>query len=120
MLGLAFQLLDDLIGMFGDPVETGKSTVSDLREGKQTSLVAHARGTAHGHRVAGYLGRDLSLAEAREARALLERSGSRRFVEQLAVDCASSAYQALDELGLPPTLRSAMTALVAATAGSAA
>ncbi len=120
MLGLAFQLTDDLIGVFGDPAETGKSTVSDLREGKQTSLVAHARGTELGARIDDYLGRDLSLAESDQARSLLEQAGSRRFVEQLAADYAATAQEALDQLGLPSTFLSSVTTLVAATARSAA
>lgn len=40
-LGIAFQIQDDLLGVFGDETETGKSTVTDLLEGKRTSLVAH-------------------------------------------------------------------------------
>ena len=39
-LGEAFQLRDDLIGVFGDPVKTGKPAGDDLREGKRTVLVA--------------------------------------------------------------------------------
>jgi hypothetical protein len=39
-LGEAFQLRDDLLGIFGDPGETGKSRLDDLREGKHTVLVA--------------------------------------------------------------------------------
>lgn len=39
-LGQAFQLRDDVLGVFGDETETGKSTVSDLAEGKRTWLLA--------------------------------------------------------------------------------
>lgn len=41
-LGEAFQLRDDLLGVFGDPAVTGKPAGDDLREGKRTVLVAHA------------------------------------------------------------------------------
>lgn len=41
-LGEAFQLRDDLLGVFGDPIETGKSILDDLREGKATVLMALA------------------------------------------------------------------------------
>jgi geranylgeranyl diphosphate synthase type I len=42
-LGIAFQLRDDILGMFGDPVQTGKPAGDDLREGKRTVLLAIAR-----------------------------------------------------------------------------
>ena len=41
-LGEAFQLRDDVLGVFGDPTETGKPAGDDLREGKRTILVARA------------------------------------------------------------------------------
>src|SRR3712207_2643615 len=41
-LGEAFQLRDDVLGVFGDPSVTGKSADDDLREGKQTLLIALA------------------------------------------------------------------------------
>ena len=41
-LGEAFQLRDDILGVFGDPKETGKPAGDDLREGKRTILVAMA------------------------------------------------------------------------------
>jgi len=52
-LGQAFQLRDDLLGVFGDPAATGKPAGDDLREGKRTVLVAHALAGADEH------GRDL-------------------------------------------------------------
>jgi len=42
-LGVAFQLRDDLLGVFGNPVVTGKPAGDDLREGKRTVLVTLAR-----------------------------------------------------------------------------
>ena len=42
-LGLAFQLRDDILGVFGDPEVTGKPAGDDLREGKRTVLIAHTR-----------------------------------------------------------------------------
>lgn len=41
-IGIAFQLRDDLLGVFGDPAVTGKPSGDDLREGKRTVLVAEA------------------------------------------------------------------------------
>ncbi|ANJ27270.1 polyprenyl synthetase family protein [Agromyces aureus] len=42
-LGMAYQLRDDLLGVYGDPAVTGKPSGDDLREGKRTMLVAIAR-----------------------------------------------------------------------------
>lgn len=42
-LGAAFQLRDDVLGVFGDPVQTGKPAGDDLREGKRTLLVARTQ-----------------------------------------------------------------------------
>jgi len=42
-LGIAFQLRDDVLGVFGDPALTGKPSGDDLREGKRTVLIALAR-----------------------------------------------------------------------------
>ncbi|QHF24789.1 polyprenyl synthetase family protein [Rathayibacter sp. VKM Ac-2804] len=45
-LGIAFQLRDDVLGVFGDPVVTGKPAGDDLREGKRTVLLGLARAAA--------------------------------------------------------------------------
>ena len=84
LLGIAFQLQDDLLGTFGDEAVTGKSAVSDLREGTVTALVAHARTTAAWPTIAPHLGDpDLSEASADAVRDALVRCGSRAFVEDL-------------------------------------
>jgi geranylgeranyl diphosphate synthase type I len=48
-LGIAFQLRDDLLGVFGDPEVTGKPAGDDLREGKRTVLIALARTSLPGN-----------------------------------------------------------------------
>jgi len=47
-LGIAFQLRDDLLGVYGDPETTGKPAGDDLREGKRTVLIALARAALPG------------------------------------------------------------------------
>lgn len=99
-MGMAFQLLDDLIGVFGDPDRTGKSATSDLRTHKQTPLLAHAQTTPQWPRIEGYIGRELSISELQEVRALLTTSGSRAFIEDLASSYLASARGAVHRLGL--------------------
>jgi geranylgeranyl diphosphate synthase type II len=119
VLGIAFQLLDDLLGVFGDPRRTGKSATSDLRTRKQTPLLAHARSTLEWARICTYLGRDLTDLELSEVRRLLTTSGSRRFVEDLAEAHLSTARAIVDQLGVPfellatVTTQSAVRALLA-------
>src|SRR5438067_7338659 len=80
-LGEAFQLRDDVLGVFGDPATTGKSADDDLREGKQTLLIALAEeeSDAAGRRLlAEALGNQDAGAEQFDAlRSLIERTGAR-------------------------------------------
>ena len=83
-LGVAFQLRDDLMGMFSDVETTGKDPLGDLREGKRTPLVVHAAQTPQWRRIRPHLG-DLMAGEAElaEVRDALVESGSLAFVEDL-------------------------------------
>ncbi|MBD3927148.1 polyprenyl synthetase family protein [Nocardioides cavernae] len=103
-MGIAFQLADDLIGVFGDPARSGKSATCDLRTRKQTPLLVHARTTSAWPQISAYVGRELSDAELDEARGLLVASGSRRFVEDLAEQHLDQARAVLDGLGVPADL----------------
>jgi geranylgeranyl diphosphate synthase type II len=99
-LGAAFQLIDDLAGVFGDPARTGKSTTSDLRTQKQTPLMAHARCTPEWDRIRSYVGRDLADEELTEVRGLLTTCGSRGFVEELAHTHVATARTLVADLGI--------------------
>ncbi|GAB3036395.1 geranylgeranyl pyrophosphate synthase [Nocardioides flavus (ex Wang et al. 2016)] len=103
-MGIAFQLADDLIGVFGDPARSGKSTTCDLRTRKQTPLLVHARTTPEWEQVRTFLGRELDATELAEVRELLTASGSRRFVEDLAERHLEQARSVLDGLGIPADL----------------
>lgn len=109
-LGLAFQLLDDLLGVFGDPVVTGKSATSDLRAAKQTPLLVHAATTSEWRRLRELVGRELSATGLAEAQQLLTASGSRRFVEDRAASEMAAARQILEELGIADDLLAAVAA----------
>ena len=94
-LGEAFQLRDDLLGVFGDPGQTGKPAGDDLREGKRTALIAYAydRGdSATKILIDKKLGTDNidGLAEA------IENSGAPTHVEDLIEKLAEAALDAVE------------------------
>jgi geranylgeranyl diphosphate synthase type II len=102
LLGTAFQLYDDLAGTFGDARTTGKSTDADLREGKATLLVAHARTTTSWGLLEPLWGDEhLTDDGALVARTLLERSGSRAYVEGVAADHLEAGLARVAAAGVP-------------------
>ncbi len=104
-LGVVFQMRDDLLGVFGRSAETGKSASNDLREGKQTLLVAAARGTGPWQAVEHLFGRpDLDEQDADRLRHALEGSGARRRAEQELHDERDAALRLVERAGLPTGL----------------
>lgn len=104
-LGEAFQLRDDLLGVFGDPTETGKSILDDLREGKATVLMGLAFRRASPtdrQTLRDLVGRsDLDEDGAAEVRAVLESTGARQTVEEMITERRDAALTALDEAPFP-------------------
>ena len=98
-LGEAFQLRDDVLGVFGDPTETGKPAGDDLREGKLTVLVALALDHASPTTVAMFdklLGLpDLDEPRVDELRGAITSSGALDRVEQMIQELSASARTAL-------------------------
>lgn len=104
-LGVAFQLRDDVLGVYGERDVTGKTTIGDLREGKETLLVAYARADATWAPVADRFGRpDLDDAGADLLRDAIAASGARERVEALIAARCRSAVDLIAGAGLPPGL----------------
>jgi geranylgeranyl diphosphate synthase type I len=98
-IGMAFQLRDDVLGVFGDPAVTGKPAGDDLREGKRTVLVALALESlpAGARRTLDELLGDPSLDgdQVRSLQRTIADSGALDRVEQLIADYADEADRAL-------------------------
>lgn len=117
-LGEAFQLRDDVLGVFGDPATTGKPAGDDLREGKRTVLVAKALEAAspsQAHLLRTHLG-DPSLDPEGVAmlREVIVDTGALSAVEQLIDALAEQSVAALTTVNLNEPTTSVLTDLVTA------
>ena len=102
-LGIAFQLRDDLLGVFGDPGATGKPVGNDIRQGKRTALVEAMRGDARADALLSrVLGReDASDAEVAEVIHAMETRGAKARVESRLAELLAEARAALAAMALP-------------------
>lgn len=100
-LGLAFQAVDDLLGIWGETEATGKAVYNDLRQGKKSLPVVAALRSGDEE-----LARLLEACpaeddEARRAALLIERAGGREYAEELAERELAAALAIIDEVGGP-------------------
>ncbi|MCX3062428.1 polyprenyl synthetase family protein [Streptomyces sp. GXMU-J5] len=129
-LGLAFQAVDDLLGIWGDPEATGKQTWSDLRQRKKSLPVVAALAAkgAAAEQLAELLAADaktdvdertpsagdldtFSEAEFAARAALIEEAGGREWTAQEARRQYDIALEALDSVPMPAAVRAQFTAL---------
>jgi geranylgeranyl diphosphate synthase type I len=120
-LGLAFQAVDDLLGIWGDPVATGKQTWSDLRQRKKSLPVvaALAADGAAAERLGEMLAADAKSSEFAQfseeefaARAdLIEQAGGREWTAAEARRQHTIAIEALDAVAMPDQVRAQFMAL---------
>lgn len=117
-LGEAFQLRDDVLGVFGDPATTGKPAGDDLREGKRTVLVALALERASARQAAvvrRHLGDPhLSPTGVTALQDVLVATGAVATVEATIGELSEQSYAALDALPLAAGAAAVLHGLVAA------
>ncbi|MCB9588861.1 MAG: polyprenyl synthetase family protein [Polyangiaceae bacterium] len=119
--GVAFQLRDDLLGVFGTPEETGKPAGNDLTAGKRTPLVlaGFRRAKGKGHRLLKRVHGNPQATPADVARAIevLEKCGARGVVENRIAELEAEARAVLQAGGMrragQELLSGAVTALAA-------
>ncbi|MET2715417.1 polyprenyl synthetase family protein [Streptomyces harbinensis] len=122
-LGLAFQAVDDLLGIWGDPAATGKQTWSDLRQRKKSLPVAAAVAASGGaaRRLTALLTADAKKsqeefadfdeAEFAARAALIEEAGGRQWTADEARRQHDTALRALDGLDMPARVRAQLVEL---------
>jgi geranylgeranyl diphosphate synthase, type I len=112
--GIAFQLQDDILGMFGDSQATGKANFDDLREGKRTMLIVYALEMSSKHEqsvIRQHLGNPkLTTSDHRQVSQIIEKCGARARVEK---EAALAAQQSLKSLKNSAEFKPAMKAFYA-------
>ncbi len=93
-LGLAFQVLDDFLGIWGEPAKTGKSTASDLLEGKKSLPVLFGL-SQEGEFARRWAQRPFKPEEVVELAALLAEEGAQNYTQETANRLTTAALQAL-------------------------
>jgi geranylgeranyl diphosphate synthase type I len=118
-LGEAFQLRDDLLGVFGDSSVTGKPVGEDLREGKPTVLYALAAEAVGGPGTAldRYGAENLSDDDIIDLQEILVDTGAVERLEGRIDGLVESAVLALEESALLPEAQAALTELALYVAG---
>jgi geranylgeranyl diphosphate synthase type I len=114
-LGEAFQLRDDVLGTFGDPVRTGKGRDTDIREGKLTTVLAkaHRMGSNSARRlIEDRVGRrDMSADDVDAIRDTIRTSGALAETLELIASLANRAKAALSDVRIDADAAAALTAL---------
>jgi geranylgeranyl diphosphate synthase type I len=114
-LGEAFQLRDDLLGVYGDPARTGKPAGDDLREGKRTYLVATALQAADPtQRKLIETGLGSPDVDVEALRAIIAETGARRRTEERITALTAEALAALDAVALDEEAKQVLTELAEA------
>src|SRR3989304_3959826 len=100
--GVAFQLQDDILGLYGDPIKTGKPAHSDLRQGKMTLLIIKALELGSKNQKNKLMEiwgkRNLSETEANVARQIVRETGSLDYSRNVSVKWAKKAQKAIPEM----------------------
>jgi geranylgeranyl diphosphate synthase type I len=114
-VGLAFQLIDDILGIWGDPAVTGKPVFSDLRSRKKSLPVSYALAASPGGELAAWLhggeGCEPDEDGLRRVAALIDAAGGREWALAEARRRMSLAEVALDTVDIPEVPRAELTAL---------
>jgi geranylgeranyl diphosphate synthase type I len=107
-VGIAFQIIDDILGFFGDPKRGGNEDLSDIKEGKRTLLMIKAleNGTEEQkEKILSALGdQDLTVERAEEIREIIRITGSEDYSREMAKKRTEEGINALEGADLDPEI----------------
>ena len=117
-VGEAFQLRDDMLGVFGSPAITGKPSGGDLLERKATSVVVAAYRMADGptrRELTELMNSDsLNDRAVKKWKALIVSTGAVQWIEQMISDRVTTARDTLCDMAIPESVRPALADMAAA------
>lgn len=115
-VGIGYQLRDDLLGVFGNTAQTGKSTSSDITEGKRTLLIEQFDEIASQEQKADFYALfhnpTITNEELERAKQLLVEAGARKKIEDTIEDLKAKALTIVSLLAIPDASRSAFKTLI--------
>jgi len=116
LVGVAFQIRDDILGMFGDEAKLGKSITADMTEGKQTVLTAHFIKNAlpeQKNKFFSVYGKEQSgIAELEKVRRLLKECGSFDYAQAMCLQMVDRAAKILDDMEITDEGRQKLSGLL--------
>jgi geranylgeranyl diphosphate synthase type I len=105
-VGVAFQIIDDILGFFGDPGRGGKEDIADIKEGKRTLLILKALENVSEmdrEMIENALGKkDLTVEEAEIVRKIVKECGSEQYSREKAEELSKIGMDALEKSDLDP------------------
>jgi geranylgeranyl diphosphate synthase type I len=108
-LGLAFQIRDDVLGIWGDDEITGKSSASDLLKKKKTLPVIYGMQKAEPEQKAEFLRvysqQTIAERDIASVKRILDRLGARRYASDVAAQYCRDALAELDETSISPSAK---------------
>ncbi len=122
-VGIAFQLRDDHLDIFGDPAATGKGSGDDLREGKRTVLFGTALKLCDEHdpaaaaKLRAGIGTVRAQADVDELREIIHHSGAADIVERRITELTESGVAALASAPINPDIRAQLADLAEQATG---
>ncbi|MDD5397378.1 MAG: polyprenyl synthetase family protein [Candidatus Moranbacteria bacterium] len=115
-LGIAFQIQDDVLGVFGYEKKIGKSVASDIEEGKQSLLVVKARQLstpAQRKQLSGILGKkNLTKKEIEAFKNILKTTGALAEAEKMALECLNKGKCEIEKAIILPEAKEFCIGLV--------
>lgn len=115
-VGIAYQIVDDLLAVYGDSEKTGKSVDSDLLQLKPTTIMCHAASTPSWPRIVELINDASTNPHAlNKVREILIDCGAKAFAENLLQQHADRTVELMNSALLPDSIRSALFVIVSAT-----